>query len=167
MDTNDVIKLVEGRQVYNTFCQDINEGDIIYNLNKALVPGEYLLVISKIAVNNTWALLMLGMSLKDNEFVSANIRFLLTADMASYVSYLKKVGHADFDVEFCLNNTSVNNNLTVAYKSIDIWKYSSRICSRKPRRKKYGKEGYPIVKKDNSKIKTTIKFTKNEIENQD
>lgn len=140
---------------YSDFCRMLKEGDILYNVNKTTKWGDYFLVAAKIStiVNKTefFSILLLGLKNDSRSLVFAGTRVDLTPQKASFVPYLKVIGNSKFSLYPLIEEYNVNNGLAVVYKNTDLWKFSSRIPVRKPRVRKYGEDGKPIVKPTNNK----------------
>lgn len=134
---------------YNVFCKTIKEGDILYNMNKSNKWGELLLVAAKsaIVINDleTYSLLLLGLNSKDNLITTNGQRVDFTPQLASAIPYLRNVGHCKYEFFAEMKDFNVNFGMIVVCKDTDLKKYAMH-HSRKPRARKYGDDGKPIVK---------------------
>lgn len=139
---------------YNSFCKNIVEGDILYNLNYTNLWAEYLLVVSIITVtlNNTktYTVLLLGMKKNGDtfEFLNQNIR--LSPDNADNIHYLKPVGYCKYTLSTVISSCTINKGMETIYKNTDLWQFKEKIAVRKPRKKKYGNDGKPIIRSNNN-----------------
>jgi hypothetical protein len=148
-------KRTRGRSIpanaYNKFCSELKEGDILYNINKPNGWGEYLLVANKtcLLINDilTWTILFVGLS---PEYEDNNTRINLTPENADNISFLKKIGHCKFSMVCSIGYRSINENLLKTYKNTSLWRYAGKILFRKPKRRKYGKDGNLMVRSGNS-----------------
>lgn len=151
MDSRDVDETLENKLFkYNLFCKNLQEGDILYNLDNTNSWGEFFLVATKAAITigklKTWCLLLIGMKEKDKQFVPSNTRVHLTPDKSDNTAYLKKVGYCKFEFSVTILNDKVNRGLVVVYQETDLWKYAHKIQAKKPKKRKYERDGKPVVK---------------------
>jgi hypothetical protein len=141
-------------ELYNSFCHNVNEGSILYNIDSTNSWGEYLLVVNKqtIHIDNikTYTLLLLGLKKEEGQYKPRNIRISITPDYAKKVLFLKQVGYCKYDLLLSLSDVNVNVGLVTVYGSTDLHKYSQKLHIRKPQRKMYGNDGSPIIKKLNN-----------------
>ena len=139
---------------YNSFCRNITEGSILYNIDSTNLWGDYLLVASKQVIRlgsiKTYTLLLLGLQKKEEGYVSRNLRITLTPDYASRIPFLKYVGFCKFELYPVLSETNINLGLVSVYSQTDLHKYTRHLNIRKPQKKKYDREGKPIIKKLNN-----------------
>ena len=139
---------------YNEFCEGIHEGDILYNVNKTNNWGEYFLVVNiatvRIGEYKTYTALLLGLRKEKSKLVPRNARVKLTPDSSDNVPYLKCVGKCKFTLVPTIEETDLNLGLATVYGNADLWKFSKNLSVRKPRKKKYGNDGKPIVRKAGS-----------------
>lgn len=140
-----------GLSEYNTFCRNSKEGDILYNLDSTNCWGEYLLVanVSKVVIKGvaTYTMLLLGLMRKEGSMVPLNIRIKLTPEYHANIPFLKYVGHCSFRLIPTIDEMDFNLGLAAVYGSTDLWKYKEKLSIRKPRRRKYGRDGKPVIKK--------------------
>ena len=141
-------------RMYNDFCASIREGDILYNIDNTNMWGSYLLVAARASINmgghKTWFMLLIGLDKDGEEFTSNNTRINLNPDKASSTSYLKRIGHTKFKVDIVFKEVNINNGLAVVYENTDLWKYSRKLDTRKPRKKKYDRTGDLLIKNYNN-----------------
>lgn len=139
---------------YNDFCRNITEGSILYNVDSTNMWGDYLLVVNKqlIRVGNakTYSLLLLGLKKENGQYKHRNLRISLTPDYANRIPFLKYVGNCKFELLPILNEVNVHIGLVSVYSTVDLHKYTQQLSVRKPQKKKYGKDGKPIIKKCNN-----------------
>lgn len=131
---------------YNDFCKEIKEGDILYNIDSTNLWGDYLVVASKavftLGTVKTYYMLLIGLDKESsNAFKTNNCRINLTPDKADNTSYLKRIGHCKFTVELKMDNVQTNKGLMCIYEGTDLLKYYSKIHMKKPRKKKYDRNG--------------------------
>lgn len=147
MDDTGNIKL----EAYNEFCRNLREGNILYNLDRTNSWGEYFLVANiatvKLMEYKTYTMLLIGLKKKDKEFVPRNIRIKITPDYASNIPFLKYVGHCNYMLVPEIKDISVNIGLVAVYGKADLRKYAQKLSIRKPKTRKYGKDGKLIIKK--------------------
>ena len=69
---------------YNTFCNSIKVGSILYNINSTNYWGEYLLVADKVAIKidnlKTYTILLLGLSKEGSNYKPRELSITLTPD---------------------------------------------------------------------------------------
>jgi hypothetical protein len=135
---------------FNLFCKNISEGVVLYNLNTTNHWGELLLVASicPITVHNTktYTVLLVGVKREEGNLTIRNTRIKFTPDYADSIPFLKYVGHCKFSLLPKITETKLNMGLMVTYGSVDLWKYRKKLSIRKPKKRKYGNDGEPIVK---------------------
>lgn len=136
--------------MFNDFCRGLHEGDILYNIDTTNLWGEYLLVAAKTAIDigpyQSWFVLLMGLDKKDEKLVPANRRINLTLDKVSNTAFLKIVGRCNFSLSVLIKEYLLDKGLVKVYESTDLWKYSKKLSVRKPKHRKYGKDGKPIIK---------------------
>ena len=135
---------------YNSFCKNLHEGDILYNLDVTNLWGEYLLVAAKtkFVVNGipVFFMLLLGLDNEDGEFKPNNLRISLSPEKLENIRYLKFVGNCKFGIQPIIEKTGLNEALNTMYKKMDLKKYSSNLGLSKPRRRKYDASGELRIK---------------------
>ena len=140
---------------YNGFCKNLTEGCILYNIDSTNLWGDYLLVASisivRIGSHKTYTVLLLGLKKEGTSYVPRNLCIKLTPDYAKNVPFLKYVGHCKFKLIPELSNMDINTGLVAAYGSIDLHKYTTKLSIRKPRARKYDREGKLVIRKPNNK----------------
>lgn len=150
--TKDVLR--DTFEKYNEFCRSVNEGDILYNIDSTNCWGDYLLVAAKapIKVRNakSWFILLLGLDLKDDKLITTSVRINLTPDEMQSTYYLKYVGYCKYSLTPTIYNSTIVEALKNTYKNIDLWKYSKKLHLRKPKKRKYGRDGKPIINNNNN-----------------
>lgn len=138
-------------KAFNDFCGNLREGAVLYNVDSTNLWGEFLLVVNITTVvierKRTYAVLMIGLKKDEGKFIPKNLRIKLTPDYAPNIPFLKYVGHCNFQLIPDLKDVNVNLGLVTVYSNIDLWKYKEKLATRKPRRRKYGKDGKLIIKK--------------------
>lgn len=136
---------------YNRFCSSLKEGCILYNVNNTNNWGDYLLVVNisavKVSEQKTYTVLLLGLKKEKDSLVSRNTRIKLIPDYAQNVPFLKPVGYCDFKIVPILDNVKLNVGLAAVYGSTDLHKFTKNLSIRKPKKRKFGIDGKPIVKK--------------------
>lgn len=139
---------------YNTFCRNLKEGNILYNIDTTNLWGEYLLVINKIAVRvngtKTYTILLAGLKKENEQYKPKDIMVVLTPDHASSIPFLKYVGYCKFKLLPVIEKADVNVGLVAAYSEADLRKYAYSINMRKPQKARYGNDGNPVIKKMNN-----------------
>lgn len=139
---------------YNSFCKSLEEGSILYNMDKGNGWGEYLLVVNKstLHVNNirTYCLILLGLKKEEGVYKPRNLKISFTPDYAESVPFLKYVGYCKFELWAVIKETDVNVGLVASYGSTDLHKYTQKLSIRKPQKRKYDKYGNLIIKKLNN-----------------
>ena len=137
---------------YNSFCGNLREGYILYNIDSTNQWGDYLLVANVATVRvkgiETYTCMLLGLKKEDNRFVPRNCRIKLTPDYAGNIPFLKYVGKCDFTIVPVVENVEVNLGLVTVYGTIDLHKFAEKLSIRKPRNRKYGRDGKPVIKKN-------------------
>lgn len=138
---------------YNDFCHSITEGSILYNIDATNLWGDYLLVVNKAVIHvneiKTYSLLLLGLRKDGNQYVPRNLRISVTPDYAGRIPFLKQVGVCKYKLLPVLKDVDINTGLVAVYSSTDLHKYTKKLNIRKPKKKKYDKEGKPTIKKFN------------------
>lgn len=138
---------------YNDFCKNLREGSILYNINKTNSWGEYLLVANIATVVfdtiKTYSMLLLGLKKRGNEFIARNIRIKITPDCSENIPFLKYVGRCNYTLIPEIKDANVNVGLAAVYGETDLHKYAKKLSIRKPSIHKYGKDGKPIILKNN------------------
>ena len=137
--------------VYNDFCRNLKEGYILYNVDSTNSWGDYFLVVNVAKVNTsgiqTYTALLLGLKKEGEKFVPRNSRIRLTPDCATNVPFLKYVGKCSYRLIPEIEDVEVNIGLAAVYGSTDLHKFASNLHLHKPRNRKYGNDGKPVVKK--------------------
>lgn len=138
-------------QAYNSFCSNLKEGYIIYNIDTTNSWGEYFLVANIATVRlkdtKTYTVMLLGLKKDNKTFIPRNFRIKLTPDYAANIPFLKYVGHCNYRIIPEIKDVELNLGLVTVYGSVDLWRYKEKLCIRKPKRRKYGKDGKLILKK--------------------
>ena len=155
---------------YNSFCKEVKEGSIIYNIDNTNDWGEYFLVANKVVLRiagiKTYSLLLLGLQKSEGKYKPRDLRINLTPEHAKNIPFLKYVGYANFELLPVIHNAIVNSGLIATFSEGDLHKYAKKFNIRKPQSSKYGKDGYPITKKLNNfkhKVKNEVESTSKEI----
>ena len=147
MVTKDAVTIED----YNRFCSNLKEGCILYNVDSTNSWGDYLLVVNISAVKidsiKTYTVLLLGLKKDKDKWVSRNTRIKLIPEYAQNIPFLKYVGKCDFSLVPVLENVSVNIGLATVYGSINLHKFAQGLSIRKPKKRKFGVDGKPMVKK--------------------
>lgn len=140
---------------YNRFCQNLSEGCILYNIDKTNSWGDYFLVanITTIEIEEqlTYSMLLLGLKKQDSIFVPRDVCIKLTPDCSCNIPFLKYVGRCNFTLVPELTDVSVNTALATIYSEVDLNKYARKLNIRKPKIRKYGKDGKLIIRKTGNK----------------
>lgn len=131
---------------YNTFCHNLKEGCILYNVDSTNAWGNYLLVANIIPVNDTYTVLLIGLKKEDGKFKTRDVRINLTPDYAKNIPFLKYVGLCEFQLIPALSKINVNQALITVYGSTDLRKFNKKADLRKPRVRRYDKSGTPVIK---------------------
>lgn len=146
---------------YNIFCKELNEGDVLYNVDSTNGWGDYLLVANiatvKLFDKKTYTVMLLGLTKNSDGFKSRNVRIKLTPDYSSNVPFLKCVGHCDFRIEPVIKNIRVNIGLATSYGTVGLKKFKDKLDLKKPKVRKYGKDGKLILQKAENKPSNNIK----------
>lgn len=136
---------------YNKFCSNLKEGCILYNIDSTNNWGDYLLVVNisavRVSEQKTYTVLLLGLRKEKDKLVSRNTRIKLIPDYAQNIPFLKPVGYCDFKLIPALDNVKLNIGLATVYGSMDLHKFARNLSIRKPKKRKFGVDGKPIVKK--------------------
>lgn len=155
---------------YNSFCKEVKEGSIIYNIDNTNDWGEYLLVVNKVVFHiagiKTYSLLLLGLQKSEGKYKPRDLRINITPECVKNIPFLKYVGYANYELLPSIHNAVVHSGLVATYSEGDLHKYAEKFNIRKPQSSKYGKDGYPITKKLNNyknKNKNEAKSTSKEI----
>lgn len=139
---------------YNSFCSNLKEGYILYNIDTTNQWGEYLLVANVATVRikgiETYTCMLLGLKKENNGFVPRNCRIKLTPDYASNIPFLKYVGKCTFSIVPIIEDIKVDIGLVTAYGQADLHRFAEKLSIRKPKKRKYGKDGKPIIRKTNN-----------------
>ena len=140
---------------YNDFCKNLKEGCILYNLDSTNNWGDYLLVVNISAVrikgNLTYTALLLGLRKEKSNLVPRNTKIKLTPDYANSIPFLKYVGQCSFELIPNITDVNLDVGLAAVYGSIDLWKYREKLNIRKPKKRKYGRDGKLVVSKAENK----------------
>lgn len=140
---------------YNSFCKDLREGTVLYNMVSTNQWGEYLLVanVTPIKVNDTktYTVLLLGLKKIDGQYIPRNLSISLTPDYVSYVPFLKPIGYCKFNLIPVLEEVNIKAGLAAVYSNTDLHKFASKLSIRKPRNHKYDRDGKPVIKKPSNK----------------
>lgn len=135
---------------YNKFCKSLYEGCILYNIDSTNLWGEFLLVVNITTITlegkNTYSVLLIGLKKVQEEFVPYNLRVNLTPDYASSVPFLKYIGYCNFNLNPEVSNASVNMGLATVYSEVNLHKYAKKLSIKKPRKRKYGKDGRVVIR---------------------
>ena len=144
-----------GLSDYNTFCQNLLTGNILYNIDSTNLWGEYLLVVNITPIRfydvKTYTVFLIGLKKQEGKYVPYNLCISMTPDYARYIPFLKPVGYCKFSLLPVLEDVDVNLGLVTVYGNTDLHKFASKLSIRKPRAKKYDGEGSPIIKKPYNK----------------
>lgn len=139
-----------GIEEYNGFCRELRAGNILYNTNSTNHWGEYLLVVHVTHVKDTYAILLMGMEKTEGQYRTRNLCVSLTPDNMKQVPFLKHVGYCKFTLTPILDNVHVDVGLATVYSQTDLHKFVTNLSIKKPRTRKYGKDGRPIIKKNSN-----------------
>lgn len=138
-------------QNYNEFFENLTEGTLLYNIDSTNQWGDYFLVANiatvKLQEQKTFTALLIGLKKEGNTLVPRNIRIKLTPDYAKNIPFLKKVGYCKFRLFPELEEINLNLGLATVYGNTDLWKFREKLSVRKPKTRKYGKDGKLIIKK--------------------
>ena len=141
--------------IFNNFCENLSEGDILYNLDYTNKWGEYLLVLSKATIKmkdcKTYYVLLTGLKKKDGRFIPANTRINLTPKMADSTYFLKPIGSCEYSILPIIENVFINKGLIAMYENTDLKEYSAKAHVRKPKVRKYGEDNKPVVRDINDR----------------
>lgn len=133
---------------YNQFCKSIKEGNILYNRNNSSTIGELFLVAAKITVilNNieTYTVLLIGVREVGGKLVLNNQRIDLTPQKEFISSMLRPVGYCNYDYVSEITEYKLYRGSIAAYRDTDVKKFYSN--SFKTQSRRYGDDGYPLVK---------------------
>lgn len=137
--------------IYNDFCRNLKEGNILYNVDYTNHWGEYLLV-ANIATfifegMKTYTALLIGLKKEGSKLTPYNLRIKFTPEHIDHIPFLKYVGRCDYQLVPKIENLELNLGLATIYGSIDLHKYTKKLSIRKPRNRKYGNDGHLIIKK--------------------
>jgi len=136
---------------YNRFCRNLREGCILYNVDTTNSWGEYLLVVNiatlKFNDQKTYTVLLLGLDRKESNFVPRNLRIKFTPDYAGNIPFLKYVGRCNFTLKPELSDINVNLGLASIYSSVNLKNFARHLSVRKPKTRKYGKDGKLVIKR--------------------
>ena len=137
---------------YNEFCKELRAGNILYIINSMNLWGVYLLVahVTHIRVGNadTYTALLLGLKKVEGQYVPRNFCISLTPDNMEQIPFLKHVGYGKFTLVPVFNEINVNVGLATVYSQTDLHKFVSKLSIRKPRVRRYDKDGKPIIRKN-------------------
>lgn len=140
--------------VYNNFCKNVTEGSILYNMDITNLWGDYLLVVQKTIIRigkmKTYSLLLLGLKKEDGQYKPRNLRISMTPDYVGRIPFLKWVGNCKFELLPMLKDIDINVGLVSVYSNTDLHKYAQKLKVRKPQKRKYDRDGKPIIKKLNN-----------------
>ena len=140
---------------YNKFCNNLAEGCILYNIDSTNMWGDYFLVANispvRIGEMKTYTALLLGLKKDKNRFLPVNRKIKLTPDCAGNVPFLKYVGRCKFSIIPELSEVEVNIGLATVYGQTDLRKFTEKLSIRKPKKKKYGRDGKLFVRKTGNK----------------
>ena len=124
---------------------------VLYNIDPTNLWGDYLLVVNvttvRIYEHKTYTVLLLGLKKENKEFTPRNLKIKMTPEYAKNIPFLKYVGHCNFFLNPILENIEINIALTAIYSSTDLRKFNSAVDLRKPRKRKYDKDGKLVIKK--------------------
>lgn len=141
-----------GLSEYNAFCSELRTGNILYNINSMNLWGDYLLVahITRAKIDNvdTYTVLLLGLKKQDGKYIPRNLCISLTPDNMEQIPFLKHVGYCKFTLVPVFEEINVNVGLATVYSQTDLHKFVSKLSIRKPRTRKYGDDGKPVIKKN-------------------
>lgn len=141
-----------GLEEYNGFCSELRAGNILYNVNSMSCWGEYLLVANvthvRIGENDTYTVLLLGLRKQDGNYIPTNNCISLTPDNMNHIPFLKHVGYCKFRLTPVFEDIKIDVGLAAVYSQTDLHKFVTKLSIRKPRRRKYGKDGKPVIKKN-------------------
>lgn len=144
-----------GIDEYNSFCKDLKAGSILYNIDSSNSWGQYLLVASIIPVTiyrySSYTMLLIGLKRQDGKYIPNNMCISFTPEYAKHVPFLKLVGYCKFNLITVLEETNVNLGLVTVYANTDLHKFASKLSVRKPRNRKYDKDGKLVIKKPGNK----------------
>jgi hypothetical protein len=136
---------------YNEFCKELKAGQILYNLNAMNLWGDYLLVANVIHTRvgnaDSYTVLLIGLDKKDNGYIPRNLYISLTPDNVEQIPFLKPVGYCKFKLVPIIENLHINAGLAAIYSQTDLRKFVSKLSVRKPRTRRYDRDGNPIIKK--------------------
>lgn len=136
---------------YNRFCHKLSEGCILYNMDSTNLWGEYLLVVNittiKLWGQTSYTVLLIGLKKSEGSYTPYNMRIKLTPDYAKNIPFLKQVGKCRFSLIPVISDLNVDTGLITVYGDTNLRRYNSRVEVRKPKRRKYGKDGKLIIKK--------------------
>lgn len=143
-----------GINEYNAFCRELRAGCILYNINSMNMWGDYLLVahVTRIRVGNvnTYTVLLLGLKKQEGKYIPRNLCISLTPDCMEQVPFLKPVGYGKFTLVPVFDEVKVDVGLAAVYSQTDLHKFVSSLSIRKPRTRKYDKDGRLIIKKNSN-----------------
>lgn len=141
-----------GLSEYNSFCKGLKAGHILYNINSMNLWGDYLLVahVAHIRVGNadTYTALLIGLKKQEGKYVPINLCISLTPDNIEQIPFLKPVGYGKFTLIPMFDNIDINVGLVTVYSQTDLHKLVTKLDIRKPRTRKYGKDGKPVIGKN-------------------
>ena len=142
-----------GLDEYNGFCKGLSVGSILYNIDTTNMWGDYLLVASishfKVGEIKTYTVILLGLKKEEGKYIPRNTSISLTPDYANSIPFLKPVGYCKFSMFPIIEEVNVNIGLAAVYGNTDLHKFATKLSIRKPRKHKYGKDGKPVIKKNN------------------
>ena len=140
---------------YNSFCKELMEGNILYNIDSTSQWGEYLLVanITPVEVGNikTYTVLLIGLRKEDGKYIPINTRVSLNPKYTECIPFLKPIGYCRFTLLPTIEEVNVHTGLAAIYGSTDLHKYTTNLSIRKPRHGRYDKDGKPVLKKPGNK----------------
>ena len=140
-------------EAYNTFCKNLKEGCILYNIDSTNLWGDYLLVANistiKVGVYKTYGVLLIGLKKEESKFVPRNLIIRLTPEYINNIPFLKYVGHCKFKLIPEIIEINVNLGLATVYSNTDLHKFAKKISVRKPKSRIYEKDGSPVGENNN------------------
>ena len=144
-----------GLSEYNAFCKDLRAGNILYNIDSTNMWGEYLLVAHVTAVTvggkKTYTALLICMEKREGSYIPLNRCISLTPDSAKNVPFLKHIGYCKFNLIPEFKDMRVDVGLVAVYSRTDLHKFATKLSIRKPKNRKYGKDGKLVIGKTENK----------------
>ena len=144
-----------GLSEYNSFCKELRAGSILYNIDSTNLWGEYLLVAhtTKVRVGNalTYTVLLIALKKEKGQYIPLNLCISLTPDSAKNIPFLKQVGYCRFKLIPDFDSIDVNTGLVAIYSQTNLHKFAQNLSVRKPKSRKYNKDGNLVVRKTGNK----------------